>query len=260
MKISSVNNPHIKYLKRLQTNGSFRRREKKFLAEGAAAIKTSLENNKKPLMIYLCPEMPTDISVLSGYIGKKAVPVTELSKKCFEKISDVKAPQGVAGLFPFARFLPDEFFRQKRGVYLCCHEFQDPGNLGTLIRTADALGASGVVTTIPSVSFYNPKVVRSSAGSVLNIPLLELPLKEFIIHAKKARLSLYTAMPRKGEPLQRIHFKRPLCIIIGSEAHGIPASLLNMTKPVSIPMRKGVESLNAAISGALMLYQAKQAK
>lgn len=256
MKIISTDNSQIKYLKKLQTSAGFRKSERKFLIEGSAAIKSLMEKGTRATQLYICPELAGSVSFFYKSCEQYSIPFTELSKKCFEKISDVEAPQGVAALFSFLEYDAEKILSNKRGLFLCCHGIQDPGNLGTMIRTADAAGASAVIAIPPCVSFYNPKVVRASAGSVLSVPCLELEEREFLTHIKKRRINIYAAVPREGRLFHTVRFQRPAGILIGSEAHGLPPGLQTQSKLVTIPMHNAVESLNAAISSAIILYQA----
>jgi TrmH family RNA methyltransferase len=256
MKILSADNSQIKYLKKLQTSGGFRREERKFLIEGPAAIKSLLERGTRALHLYICPEIAGNISFFYKACEQYSIPFTELSIKCFEKISDVEAPQGVAALYAFLEYNVEKILDNREGVFLCCHGMQDPGNLGTIIRTADAAGASAVIAMPPCVSFYNPKTVRASAGSILSIPCIELEERDFLSYIKKRRINIYAAVPREGKPFHTIRFQRPACILIGSEAHGLPAWIKTEGKLVTIPMQNAVESLNAAVSSAILLYGA----
>lgn len=255
MKISSPENERIKYLSRLQTDASLRRQERRFLIEGPSAIRTILENNRRPLEIFWCPELFQDIAILN-MASALSTPVTELSAKSYGKISDVQTPQGIAALFAIEEPAPETVLGNRSGLFLCCHGIQDPGNLGTIIRTADAAGADAVIALPPSASFYNPKTVRASAASILNLPLLSIEEKTFLYHVRKGKIHLFAAVADSGITFRRAAFKRPACIVIGSETHGVPPQIRKQGTEVSIPMRKGVESLNAAVAAALLLYQA----
>jgi RNA methyltransferase, TrmH family len=257
MLIISSDNSKIKYLHRLQVKSAIRRREKKFVMEGAVAIKSALENLHVPDEIYLCPEIFKESERIIVELKKREIPVIEVSEKCFEKISDVKTPQGIAALFSFCNHEPESIFQNPEAKILCCFGMQDPGNLGTIIRTADAAGATAVMTLPPSVSFYNPKTVRSSASSILNIPVKAMGMEEFISLIKNSGIKTFSAMPHGGVDFREAELNAPVCIVIGSEAHGIPEEIIKISKAINIPMRKGVESLNAAISAALLLYQLK---
>ncbi len=256
MHITSPDNPNVKYLRRLQRNATFRQREKKFLIESPAAVKTILENRQRPEMLYWCRDFLKEATGIIETAQKRKIPITELSAACFKKITDVRAPQGIAALFSFFHFDIEEIFHYRSAFILCCCGIQDPGNLGTLIRTADAADATAVITLPPSTSFYNPKVVRASAGSILNIPLIAIDEDEFLTNIKKNRIKIFAATPRGGTSLRKTRFELPMCIMVGSEAYGLPLAIMKISRRVSIPMRAGVESLNAAVAGALLLYQA----
>jgi len=255
MKISSAENERIKYLRRLQADATLRRRERRFLIEGPAAIRSILENNRRPLEIFWCPELFQDIAILNMARALR-ITITELSLKSFAKISDVRTPQGIAALFAIDEPSPEAVLGNRNGLFLCCHGIQDPGNMGTMIRTADAAGADAVIALPPSASFYNPKTVRASAASILNIPLISFEENDFLAFARKEKINLFSAVAEGGAPFRSAVFNRPACIVIGSETHGIPPQIQKQGAEVSIPMRNGVDSLNAAVAAALLLYQA----
>ena len=255
MKITSRENSKIRYLHRLQTQKNFRKKEKLFLVEGTTVVRTALENEISLKDLILCPDLCREYEEIRGLAEKAGIAITEVSTKCFEKISDVKTPQGAAAAIRRKSATPEQILGCKNAVVICCHGIQDPGNLGTLIRTADAAGASGVITFPPSASFYNPKCIRSSSGSILRVPAASMKTPDFVREVKARDFHLYAATPSGGQDFRKIDFQRPCCLIIGSEAHGLPPSLFKISQPVTIPMRKGVESLNAAISGSLILYQ-----
>lgn len=254
MKITSPQNPRIKYLKRLSEKESFRKKERKFILEGPSFINHLFERDYTPESIVTCPDFSGDVSMILKKAEERKVPVIEVNSICYSKFSSVKSPQGVASVVPFPNYEPEKILKNSEGVFLVADGLQDPGNLGTLIRTCDAAGANGLITLPPSASFYNPKTVRSSAGSVVNIPILEMSEEKLINLCEQFKINIYGAVPRKGSDLRKIKFNRPLCIIVGSESHGISSSLMQHCRPVAIPMRFGVESLNASVAGALFLY------
>jgi len=256
MLLESPDNPKIRYLSRLKENSSFRKRERKFILEGPAAIRTLLERKQHPLAIYWCPALLENPGTILKMAGESNVALIEITERCYRKISDVKTPQGIAALLPFLHYDAGEIFLRKKAAILCLTGIQDPGNLGTLIRTADAAGADALATIGASASFFNPKTVRASAGSIVSIPLLSMDQKSFFSLVAETGIHVYTASSHKGAPFRRIRFERPLCIVVGSESHGIPPEIEKIGRHVAIPMKRGVESLNAAVAGALLLYQA----
>jgi len=134
---------------------------------------------------------------------------------------------------------------------------QDPGNLGTILRSAEAFGATGIVTLPGTVSAWNPKAVRASAGSVFRVPLVAATAEEAIprLHASGARI--YATLSSRAEPANLVDWGAPAAIIIGNEGNGIPGSLVaRADAAITIPCPGPVESLNAAVAASVLLYEA----
>jgi len=134
---------------------------------------------------------------------------------------------------------------------------QDPGNLGTILRSAEAFGATGIVTLPGTVSAWNPKAVRASAGSVFRVPLVAATAEEAIprLHASSARI--YATLSSRAEPANLVDWAAPAAIIIGNEGNGIPGSLVaRADAAITIPCPGPVESLNAAVAASVLLYEA----
>jgi TrmH family RNA methyltransferase len=170
-----------------------------------------------------------------------------------------ETPQGVAALvFPFASNLED-LFRAPAPLILGCAGLQDPGNLGTILRSAEAFGASGVMTTDGTVSAANPKVARASAGSVFRLPVIKLPLEEALAALADNSIRLAVTSSHKGRPVQEIDLTLRTAIFIGSEGHGVPRALLDAAdEAILIPHSPKVESLNAGIAASILLYEAQR--
>jgi RNA methyltransferase, TrmH family len=142
----------------------------------------------------------------------------------------------------------------KDGVWLALEEIRDPGNLGTIIRTADAAGASGIILVGDCCDPYAPECVRATTGSIFAVPLVRMPQKQFAEFAKGwPGETVATVMGAKTD--YRRNYKAPALLVLGSESRGLtPEVAAACSTKVSIPMRRGVESLNVATAAALMLY------
>lgn len=134
---------------------------------------------------------------------------------------------------------------------------QDPGNLGTILRSAEAFGASGVISLPGTVSPWNPKAMRASAGSVFRLPLIQATEEDCFTRLRAARIQTIAAMPHQAKPLAEHALHYPTALVIGSEGSGIPASVADRcTARVTIPTPGPVESLNAAVAASVLLYEA----
>ncbi len=172
-----------------------------------------------------------------------------LSEALLKSLSGVETSQGILAFFEKPTWNWDDF-----GPYLLyVHEIQDPGNLGTLLRTTAATGLFSLLTSPGTVSCFNSKVIRASAGAILRVPFLEgIGWSQL----KSRGACLWVATPRRGQSLFEAQFRAPLAVVIGSEGSGPDSSLLEEAdKLLQIPMKEQAESLNAGVAGAVILYE-----
>jgi RNA methyltransferase, TrmH family len=180
-----------------------------------------------------------------------------LPDKLFESAVPTDAPQGVAALARWNAFsVEDVLARSQAGPLLAIAGVQDPGNLGTILRSAEAFGAGGVLLGEGTVNPFNPKVVRASAGSVFRLPVARAKLLEALEDMKKQSLRLVATASHKGTPLDQAKLSGPLVIFIGSEGAGLSRDLIKeMDEVVAIPQAPQVESLNAGVAASIVLYE-----
>jgi len=136
---------------------------------------------------------------------------------------------------------------------------QDPGNLGTILRSAEAFGADGVVSLPGTVSAWNQKAVRASAGSVFRIPLIEMDADEAMENLREAGVKILATTGHMGDPADLVDLAGPVALLIGNEGNGIPANIARLADGVvTIPCPGPVESLNAAVATSILLYEASR--
>lgn len=170
-------------------------------------------------------------------------------ERVIESLSEVKTPQGVCVMI---EYIPN-VVKLPKSNFLVLDGLQDPGNVGTLIRTALASGFNDVYL-INSVNETNPKMIRSSAGAVFNINLYSLSREEFINLAKINNFNLIKTDTR-GQNIFEFHTKNQVGVVIGNEGNGVSKEISDICSyKVSIPMKEGIESLNAGVSGAIIMY------
>ena len=172
----------------------------------------------------------------------------KVSETILQKITGLPAPDGVAAIAPMP--VPQPLQGKKRILIL--DKIADPGNLGTLLRTALALNWDGVVFTPGTVDPFNDKALRASKGALFSLPYAQLSIEEVTEFVKP----LYTYVADlQGASLSEMHFEQPLALILSNEGAGPDTWATSHAKKISIPMQNGVESLNVAISGAIILYR-----
>jgi len=182
-----------------------------------------------------------------------------LSREVFASAVDTASPQGVAATVVIPEIVVGHT-NGNAGVALLLEDLQDPGNLGTLIRSAEAFGATGVMTTPGTVSAWNPKTIRASAGSVFRMPVVRFPLSEVKAWARKFGVRVVAAVAH-GEATPAMHARllAPCALMIGNEGAGLSAAALALADDrVKLPC--AVESLNAATAGTTLMYEALRQK
>jgi len=180
-----------------------------------------------------------------------------LDDAVFQKLSDTEASQGVMTLATPPRCSVEQTLHgQTLAVVL--DNIQDPGNAGTIVRAAEAFGATGVLFTKGTASAFNPKTLRASAGSLFRVPFVQ-GLNAALARAalEEQACEIYAALSRDGKPLPEVDLRRKCALVIGNEAHGVSAAWRSGTAGVSIPSA-GVESLNAAVAAGILLYEAQR--
>ncbi|HEY2858067.1 MAG TPA: RNA methyltransferase [Terracidiphilus sp.] len=171
-----------------------------------------------------------------------------------------ETPQSVAALVEMPDWTWSHVLRGRAAwdpLVLVLAGVQDPGNLGAIVRSAEAFGASGILALPGTVSIWNPKAVRASAGSIFRLPVLSIGLKECVSNLRESSMRILTTTARGAEPADMVNFTGPLAIVIGNEANGVPDEIAEQADTrVTIPCPGPVESLNAAVAASVLLYEA----
>jgi TrmH family RNA methyltransferase len=177
----------------------------------------------------------------------------------FSSAVATETPQGVAALVKVKEFDLKDALRPPQPLVLVASGIQDPGNLGTMLRSAEAFGVSGVLLAERTVSQFNPKTVRAAAGSVFRLPVVSVKLDEVMPALRGHGLRLVGSSSHKGTPADEADLSGPVALFIGSEAAGLPRELTSkLDETVVVPHAARVESLNAAVAASVLLYEASR--
>jgi TrmH family RNA methyltransferase len=184
-----------------------------------------------------------------------------LPNALFKSIVPSDTPQGVAALVKLRAFSATQLLDcSSVGPFVVAAGLQDPGNLGTILRSAEAFGAAGIFLTEGTVSPYNSKVLRGSAGSIFRLPFLQINSAELIPLLRAQGVRLLATSSHQGTPLPQISWTLPLAIFIGNEGAGLASDLTHqMDETLVIPQAAQVESLNAGVAASIVLYEAARA-
>lgn len=177
--------------------------------------------------------------------------------KIFLDISDTKTPQGILAVCKKKVYTISDMINNKSPFLLIVNELQDPGNLGTIIRVADAAGVTGILLSKATVDLYNNKVLRATMGSIFHVPIINnLDIKETILELKKEGLLIISTHLKGKQTPYSIDLKKPVAIIVGNEANGISNDIVNETDIlVKLPMVGKLDSLNVSMASGIFLYE-----
>ncbi len=254
--LTSLQNPLVKAVRRLH-QGKFRRAQGQLLLEGTNLVQEALAVGY-PLQTACYTEAwtqryPTLMMALVRQVQRAEL----VSEGILQAMATTQHPDGVVVIAPQR---PNAVDTPIAGVSLAIARLQDPGNLGTIIRTAVAAEAGGLWLSADSVAPDHPKVLRASAGQWFRLPLVVAEdFPPLVSGWRQQGVQLVATNPRASLNYWAVDFNQPTIILLGNEGAGLPATLQQAaTVEVSIPMHPAVESLNAAISAALLLYEAKR--
>jgi len=188
--------------------------------------------------------------------------ILHLPKKLLDQALATETPQSIAALIEPPQWSWEQLLGSRRNavpLVIVLAGLQDPGNLGTILRSAEAFGATGVVSLPGTVSAWNTKAVRASAGSVFRVPFLTSEIVECIPRLHGAGLTIFAALSRAAQELHSADLARPVALIIGNEGNGVPGALAARADgTITIPFPGAVESLNAAVAASVLLYEASR--
>jgi TrmH family RNA methyltransferase len=256
--IISKDNSTIKHLRSLSEPKN-RKKESAFLLEGVKMVEEALRDNLGVLMVVAAPSLVQHHGrgVLK-LAESKQIDILWISEKLMDSLAESKMPQPVMALVRMRQHTVEEILSHDSKLVVIAHQLQDPGNLGTIIRTSEAVGASGVAITPKTVDPYNSKTVRASMGSILRLPVVHVSdIAGFIAACKqKGFQSIATVLTGTRTPYD-IDLKKPSVMIFGQEGGGLPEEIMqHVDLHVRIPMAATIESLNVSTAAAVILYEA----
>lgn len=244
-RIESLQNQKVKQWRKLHTKKE-RDTTNTFLIEGLHLVEEALKD--KSVIKELIISEETDIP---SHWNADDLSITYVTKEIMKAISETESPQGAAAVCVQSE--KHEITAWKKVVLI--DAIQDPGNLGTIIRTADAAGMDGVILGDGTVDAYNSKVVRSSQGSIFHIPIVKRKLNEAISELKQQNVSIYGTSLQNGVDYRKTEAAASFGLLIGNEGSGVNKEYLQLTdQNLYIPILGKAESLNAGIAAGILMY------
>ena len=255
--IKSKDNKNIKYISKLISSAKFRREEQKFVIEGVRLCTDAVKSSAiVDTFVYSESAYSKYIDIVKeiSAVANNAICVDD---RIFCAISDTKTPQGV--LCVVKTLDKQSYFDKirKNGIIVALDNIQDPSNLGTILRSADALGISGVVLSSDCCDIYSPKVCRGSMGAVFRIPFcITDDLASFVKDFNNYGTSYACVLDETAVTIDKVSFNAPVLSVIGNEGNGVSQAVIDAcSKKLYIPMQNNAESLNAAVAASIIMWE-----
>jgi TrmH family RNA methyltransferase len=255
MEISSTSNPRIKDILKL-SKASERKSRGVFLVEGYREISRAVDSGFSMESLFYCPDLNSSLHV--SFVNRVAVrEKISITREVFEKITYRDATDGLAAIFRSRHEVLNDLPIKENALYVVVETVEKPGNLGAILRTADAAGVDAVIVCDNQTDIYNPNVVRSSIGCLFTNRVIQADSKETIQFLAARKVKIYAAALQKSNYYYSANFKCPSAIVLGSEAHGLSDIWRASADAVlRIPMQGVADSLNVSVSAAILLFEA----
>lgn len=253
--ITSTSNSQIKNLIQLQKKGKLRTSQNAFVIEGVKMFEESLEGGLV-IKAYVSDIFYSEkILNVPNYFN--TFPYEIVQDSVLKEASDTLTPQGIMAIVHKPNHRIESILEETNLHLMLLEDLRDPGNLGTIIRTAEGAGVTGVILSKESVDMYNPKVIRSTMGAIYRMPFVYVDnFIEVLQELKEKQISIYAAHLEGEKNYDEIIYGNRIAIMIGNEANGISEKAkMVASELIRIPMQGKVESLNAAIAGGILMYE-----
>lgn len=260
LTITSTRNPRIVGARKLDQR-KHRQQQGRFAVEGLQILHMALDSGAQPLEVFFCEALLAgdEARALLARFQKTDAEILAVSAEVMRALSDREAPQGLFATFSLIENSLDSLALTGRELVIVLDRPQDPGNMGTILRTADAAGASAVICVTPCVDPFDPKTVRSTMGSLFNLPIIQTDDVPGIF-ARLQNFNIIGADAKRGNLWTRCDWRGGVALVLGNEARGLADDVSrHITTWASLPMIGKAESLNVAVAGGVLMYAWVQA-
>ena len=256
--ITSTSNPRVRQIVLWQEKAKKRREDNVFLAEGIKMLREAPKDWIKE--VYLTEEVLQRLRKEDGEVLAKIenTGYELLSDEVMKKVSDTQTPQGALVVLNRPSYTLEDIVGNGEGTFVVLENLQDPGNLGTIIRTGEGAGIRGVIMSQDTVDIYNPKTIRATMGSVYRVPFIYVEtLSDSICYLKEKGVQTYAAHLKGTTQYYEFSYTGGTAFLIGNEGNGLKKETADLADEyLRIPMEGQVESLNAAIAATILMYEA----
>lgn len=256
--LTSPQNKTVKRLIQLQNKSRNRRKEGRFVIEGLQEIELALKADYNVEQLYYYPELANP-AALKPY-ESQITEWVEISKTVYKKVAYRSSTEGILALAQSKTHAIDTLnLSQKKPFVLVAEAPEKPGNIGALLRTADAANADAVFIANPKTDLYNPNIIRSSVGCVFTNPIATGKSSEIIAFLREKNITIYCAALQASESYIKCDYTPSTAIVVGTEAEGLTQEWLeNSTKTIRIPMQGEIDSMNVSVSAGILMFEVRR--
>jgi len=259
-EITSTQNSFIKELIQLKEKSRVRRKKSLFLIEGLRELNIAIKGNYKINQVLFLPKI-IELQELEKLFDSNTIPeFIAITDDVYKKIAYRETTEGVISLAVTKNHnIGDLKLKTKKPLILICESLEKPGNIGAILRTADASNIDAVIISNPKTDLYNPNVIRSSVGCVFTNNIVTGTNDEIILWLKENNINIYSAALTASKPYTEIDYTEATAVVVGTEATGLTDEWLDASlQNIIIPMEGEIDSMNVSVSAAIILFEAKR--
>ena len=256
-QITSIQNPFIKSLILLQEKAKARRESGTFLIEGQREIELAVKGNYELEKILFLPELISEAQI--NRITKQPIPLVEINKEVYQKLAYRDTTEGIIAVAKTKSLQLSDLELSDNPLILIAEAPEKPGNIGALLRTADAANLDAVIIANPKSDLYSPNIVRSSVGGLFTNQIATGTTSEIITYLKDREISFYCATLQDSISYHTQDYTKPCALVVGTESCGLTEEWRNeATQNIIIPMQGEIDSMNVSVAAAILIFEAKR--
>jgi TrmH family RNA methyltransferase len=256
-QITSVQNPYIKSLVQLQEKAKVRKQTGTFLIEGQREIELALKGGYEIETILICTDLAQPSENLK--IPRSEHQIIEISKEVYQKLAYRDTTEGILAIAKTKLLALSDLKLSKNPLILVGEAIEKPGNVGAILRTADAANIDAVIIANPKSDLYNPNIIRSSVGCLFTRQIAVGSTEEVITYLKANKINIFSATLQDSTEYHTQNYNTPSALVVGTEATGLSEKWrTESTKNIIIPMQGEIDSMNVSVAAAILLFEAKR--
>lgn len=256
-QITSISNSYIKQLFQLKEKTRERKKSEQFLIEGKRELSLAIKGGYVIETVLFYPNLFSESE--ANALGQYGIEIIEISLEVFQKLAHRDTTEGVLAVAKNKAHNLSDLSLKENPLILVAEAPEKPGNIGALLRTADAANLDAVIIANPKTDLYNPNIIRSSVGCIFTNQIATGTTDEIITYLQSKNIAIYCAALQASVPYHNLDYKESSAIVVGTEATGLSDTwLVNATKNIIIPMQGKIDSMNVSVAAGILIFEAKR--